>query len=68
MTGFSAALFAQNATELGENIRKYELCRKNSKECEDVWFILSFIFLITSMVFQITHAFMIVYTGRSKDF
>lgn len=104
MTGFSAALFAQNATEvinkreltilqesgryyisnnavshrtflknvkiiiqLGENIRKYQLCKRDNFNCEDGWFIASFVFLATSMILQLTHAILVIYNVQMSD-
>ncbi|CBY13813.1 unnamed protein product [Oikopleura dioica] len=63
-TGFSAALFAQNATvfELGDNIRRLQVCYKISLvQCETDWFIASYIFLSISMILQVAHAFIALY-------
>ena len=55
--GKSAVLFAQNSTELGENIRAFGNCLdKNPKsdliDCHFGWFLTSYLLIGTSMLLQ----------------
>ena len=53
----SAVLFAQNSTELGENIRAFGNCLDKNPEsdlfdCHFGWFLTSFMLIGTSMLLQ----------------
>ena len=55
--GKSAVLFAQNSTELGENIRAFGNCLDKNPEsdlfdCHFGWFLTSFMLIGTSMLLQ----------------
>ena len=55
--GKSAVLFAQNSTELGENIRAFGNCLDKNPEsdlidCHFGWFLTSFLLIGTSMLLQ----------------
>lgn len=55
--GKSAVLFAQNSTELGENIRAFGNCLDKNPEsdlidCHFGWFLTSYLLIGTSMLLQ----------------